>query len=144
MNTLPDMNRNPPPPTEMDGSRSSPAAKSGPPTPQQRLERVHEFQCQALQNPDPLMASLEIMTGDLIQFAFRIRERMTDNLSAGDNAVEQEQFLRQADTYLKFVRQVDRLAHLGRQQPKTAKPASDPTSKTSASPAVVSPMGLGS
>jgi hypothetical protein len=117
---------NPSAPDSVAGSRSSPVAKSGPPTPEQRLDRVHELQSQALQHPDPLLASLGIITGDLMQFAFRIRECMTDNLGSGNMSMEREQFLRQADTYLKFVRQVDRLAHIGRQQPQAAKPASEP------------------
>jgi hypothetical protein len=127
MDKLQDTTLNPTAPTEIAGSRSSPVVKSGPPTPQQRLDRVHELQSQALQHPDPLLASLGIITGDLMEFAFRIRESMTKDLSGGDNSVEKERFLRQADTYLKFVRQVDRLAHIGRQQPQAAKPASEPT-----------------
>jgi hypothetical protein len=106
-------------------SRSSTVPKGGPPTPEQRLDRFHELQSQALRHPDPLLASLGIMTGDLMQFAFRIQEWMTE-VGKGDNLVEREQFLSQADTYLKFVRQVDRLAQIGRQQLQAAKPASEP------------------
>jgi hypothetical protein len=117
---------NPTPSDGVAGSRSSPVAKSGPPTPEQRLDRVHELQSQALQHSDPLLASLGIITGDLMQFAFRVQEWMTEKLGTGDSLADREQFLRQADTYLKFVRQVDRLAHIGRQQPQSAKRASEP------------------
>lgn len=104
-------------PEAVNGTPPEKAAKGRPPTCAERLERVHELQSQALRHPDPLLASLEIMSGDLMLFAFRLRELMAENLISGEVSAEREHhFLRQADTYLKFVRQVDRLAQISRQQ----------------------------
>ena len=113
-------------PEAVNGTPAKEAPKGRPPTRVERLERVHALQCQALRHTDPLLASLEIMSGDLMLFAFRLREWMDENLAKGELSAEREQhFLRQADTYLKFVRQVDRLAQISRQQRQGPQPRSE-------------------
>jgi hypothetical protein len=66
-------------PEAVNGTPAEKAPKGRPPTCAERLERVHELQSQALRHPDPLLASLEIMSGDLMLFAFRLREWMAES-----------------------------------------------------------------
>src|SRR5687768_3005403 len=87
-----------------------------PPTREERLGMIREFQSRALRRPDALSANLGLISGDLMLFALRIREAMEENLSGLPATPEGlRQFERQAETYLKFVRQIDRLAQIERQ-----------------------------
>ncbi len=86
------------------------------PTRDERLGLIREFQNRALQQTDPLTANLELISGDLMLFAYKIRESMAKDLT--DEAVTAEacrRFEQKAETYLKFVRQIDRLAFVQRQ-----------------------------
>jgi hypothetical protein len=114
-------------PEAVNGTPPQKAPTGRPPTCAERRERVHELQYRALRHPDPLLASLEIMSGDLMLFAFRLRELMAENLTTAEVSAERAQhFLRQADTYLKFVRQVDRLAQISRHQRQGPQSGSEP------------------
>src|SRR5262245_49060927 len=64
MYTTPEESRVIPPTPETVASTPTPdVCPRRPPTAEERRERVHELQCQALRRPDPLLASLEIMSG---------------------------------------------------------------------------------
>ena len=99
--------------------------RSGP-TEEERLDLIRSFQAQALAQPDPLAANLQLLSGDLMLFAHRVRQMLEASLQgAGNGAARQEQFARQAELHLKFVRQIDRLARLTRQP--SAKAPGKPT-----------------
>ena len=107
------------------GANTPGRTRSGP-TEEERLELIHSFQTQALAQPDPLTANLQLLSGDLMLFAHRVRQMLEASLQgAGNGAVQQEQFARQAELHLKFVRQIDRLARLTRQP--SAKAPGKPT-----------------
>jgi hypothetical protein len=89
--------------------------RSGP-TEAERLELIRSFQAQALAQPDPLAANLQLLSGDLMLFAHRSRQMLeAGSVGAGSGVAQQEQFTRQAELHLKFVRQIDRLAQITRQ-----------------------------
>lgn len=88
----------------------------------QRLQLIGTFQARALQRSEPLAANLDVISGDLMLFAFRIREMMERDMASGLlTEAACQKFERQADTYLKFIRQVDRLAQIERQFVPSAK-----------------------
>lgn len=81
-----------------------------------RERLVAAYQTRALQRADPLTANLEVISGDLMQMLHRIRESMDKSFATtADSAEDCRKFHQQAETYLKFVRQVDRLAQITRQ-----------------------------
>ncbi len=107
------------------GAKTPGHTRSGP-TEQERLDLIRSFQTQALTQPDPLAANLQLLSGDLMLFAHRSRQMLEASLEGtGDGAVQMEQFTRQAELHLKFVRQIDRLAQLTRQT--SAKEPEKPT-----------------
>jgi hypothetical protein len=55
--------------------------------------------------------------------AFRVRESVEANLAASLTSAEKyEQFTKQAEMYLRFIRQIDRLAQIERQRAKPPEP----------------------
>jgi hypothetical protein len=93
-----------------------PACTRGGPTEEERLALIHSLQAQALAQPDPLTANLQVLSGDLMLFAHRSRQMLeAGSVGAGSGVAQQEQFTRQAELHLKFVRQIDRLAQITRQ-----------------------------
>jgi hypothetical protein len=97
------------------GANTPGRTRSGP-TEEERLELIHSFQTQALAQPDPLTANLQLLSGDLMLFAHRSRQMLEAGLvGAGSGMAQQEQFARQAELHLRFVRQIDRLAQITRQ-----------------------------
>ena len=94
-------------------ARSESTSDRPAPTRADRQELVRAYQTQQMQRPNPLAANLGIITGDLINTANHIRELMEKNMVPGTASVEHcRRFDRQAELYLKFVRQVDRLAQI--------------------------------
>jgi len=93
-------------------------------TPGDRLGLIRALQEQALRRADPLAANLEVISGDLMLFAYRIRESVEANLAASLASADRcEQFTKQAEMYLRFVRQIDRLAQIERQLARAPEPA---------------------
>ena len=81
----------------------------GAPTRDQRLGLVRAFQAQAMLRRDPLAANLVRLTG-------RPEFRLQAALGQGPTSPEaHKRFVHDAEMYLKFVRQIDRLAQIERQ-----------------------------
>ncbi len=97
-------------------------AETSGPTPVQRLEMIHRFQAEAMKRADPLAANLGVLSGDLMLFAFRISEAVEPVLTASVTSEGKfGAFAQQAEMYLRVVRQLDRLAQIERQLPRTTK-----------------------
>jgi hypothetical protein len=92
------------------------ADRGAPLTWEDRLRLVRDLQAEALSHADPRVANLGVMSGDMTLFAYRLREAMERCLGDTPTASEgRRRFLQDADLYLKFVRQVDRLTQIERQ-----------------------------
>jgi hypothetical protein len=90
----------------------------GAPTREQRRALVRALQARAAGRPDPLAANLGVITADLIGIAHDLAAAVQADLAQGPGPAEGRQRLaRDAELYLKFVRQIDRLAQLERQRP---------------------------
>jgi hypothetical protein len=100
---------------------SSPAAspntpRESSPTAADRLTLIGNLQSRALSQPDPLTGNLDIMSGDVMLFASRIREAMEADLLEGKVAPQSfHKFTHKAELFLKFARQAERLAQVRRQ-----------------------------
>lgn len=82
----------------------------------ERLGLIQALQCRALKRTDPLAANIEMFTGDLMQFAYQMRESLEETLVKGTASPQgSRQWERKVDTYLKVMRQIDRLTQIGRQ-----------------------------
>jgi hypothetical protein len=90
----------------------------------ERLELIRAFQTQAMQRADALAANLAVINGDLMQFAYRLRQSMDQSLTGSE--ADYSQWARQAELYLRCVRQVDRLAQIDRQRGQSAEPEKNP------------------
>jgi hypothetical protein len=81
------------------------------------LDDVLRLRVQALQQADPLAANLQMMCADLIAHATQVNQALTKEspegavTSSGYRAYEKK-----SDLLLKLARQIDRFAHLQRQQ----------------------------
>ncbi len=88
----------------------------------ERMALVRALQAQAMARPDPLAANLGVITADLIGFAHTLAAAVQAALAREPGPAEgRQQASRDAELYLKFARQIDRLAQLERQL--TAPPA---------------------
>src|SRR5579871_5985466 len=95
------------------GEASDPA-----PSREQRLALVRALQAKALRQEDPLAANLGVLSADLMGFAHALAATVQASLAEGTASAEGRQcFAQDAELYLKFVRQIDRLAQLARQRP---------------------------
>ncbi len=82
----------------------------------QRMRLVQKYQALALQRQDPLAANLGILSADLLSFAHGLATLVRADLAQELPGPERHQkFFRDAELYLKFVRQIDRLAQIERQ-----------------------------
>ncbi len=82
----------------------------------QRMGLVRRYQALALQRQDPLAANLGILSADLMGFAHGLAARVQADLARELPDPEgQQSFQRDAELYLKFLRQIDRLAQIERQ-----------------------------
>jgi len=78
---------------------------------------VHKLQAQAVQRPDPLHANLGVLTGDVLAVTYCLGECLKTRLPNLDaNGSPSEAFFREADLYLRCVRQTDRLMHMEQQR----------------------------
>jgi hypothetical protein len=85
------------------------------PTQEERLTLIRCYQARALLRTDPLAANLDIISGDLMAFASRMQELLQERQAqAPSSAREYERFYRDADMYLRVIRQIGRLAQIGR------------------------------
>jgi hypothetical protein len=108
--------------------RAGPRARPAP-TAEERLGRIRELQARALTRPDPLAANLEVLAGDLMLFAYRMSQSLEESLAGAPGpAGPPPGFVQQAETYLKFVRQLDRLVAISRaaSRPAVPPPAATP------------------
>lgn len=104
-----------PPATEEKRGTGKQASDQRLPTSQDRWELIQRLQTRAIQRTDPLAANLEVLSGDLMGFAYRLRETMDERLEqAHPSPKEYERFYRDAEMYSKLVREIVRLAHLER------------------------------
>jgi hypothetical protein len=102
------------------GERSDP-----PPSREQRLALVRALQAQALRQEDPLAANLGVLSADLMGFAHTLAATVQASLAEGAASAEgRQRFGQDAELYLKFIRQIDRLAQLERQ--RSQPPRSEP------------------
>src|SRR3981081_3033408 len=78
------------------------------PSPADRAELGARLQARALAHSNPLTANLEVITGDLMLFAYRQKEILEAKLANAQNAlVREEEFAKDAERYLRLVRQAD-------------------------------------
>jgi len=85
----------------------------------ERLELIRKFQADAMKRPDALSANLGVINSDLMRMLSRLSEALEKSMTNTEPGADR-QFAHQAETYLKFVRQVDRLAQIDRQLQKPA------------------------
>jgi hypothetical protein len=84
---------------------------------------VRAYHAEALRRPDPLSANLGVLAADLLGLAHGLGELVREGLERGPGAGRQR-LSRDAELYLKFVRQIDRLARMER-RPNAPPPAGE-------------------
>jgi hypothetical protein len=113
-------------PTPGADGKAGPRARPAP-TDEERLARIRELQARALTRPDPLAANLEVLEADLMLFAYRVSRSLEETLACPpDPAGPPPPFGRLAETYLKLLRQLDRLVAVSRAVERTAAPPPAP------------------
>src|SRR4051794_31243939 len=101
-----------------DKAQTTGAGGGPPPSRQQRLALVRALQAQALRQEDALAANLGVLSADLMGFAHALAATVQAGLAEGAASAEgRQRFGQDAELYLKFIRQIDRLAQLERQRP---------------------------
>ena len=104
---------------------TNPAARTAPPTKEERIALVHSLQSQALHREDPLLANLDFLNGDMFMVAQAIFEDMQETLSKPASKQRAEQLLRDRDLHLRYARLIDRYSQITRQPaPKPKGPSS--------------------
>jgi hypothetical protein len=93
----------------------------------QRQELIYKLQKDGMEQADPLIANLQILTAEVIQVAYLVRDAITGRLS-NEPMSEQRfpQIAPRAELFLKCVRQVDRLAQIKRQSNASGRAGSEP------------------
>jgi|SRR5579871_152795 len=82
----------------------------------QRSALVRAYQQQALGRTDPLAANLGMIAADLMGFAHGLASLVQTQLGPGSVSEQaRERLVADAELYLRFVRQFDRLVQLERQ-----------------------------
>lgn len=85
-----------------------------------RLARIHEYLVDALEQVDALQANLGAASSDLMLLGFRMKDAIETALRDASNPLGQFNELMPAiESYLKVVRQIDRLAQLDRRLTET-------------------------
>jgi hypothetical protein len=87
----------------------------------ERLALIRAYQNQALQRADPLAANLAVLTADLFQYAYRLKQSMEESLTG--SPADYADWAPGIEWYLRCVRQIDRLAQLERQLAQPGKPS---------------------
>ena len=92
------------------------AATNVGPTEEERANLIRDLQTQAMERKqDPMAASMELLCGDLMAFAFQVRKAMDEeSRKIPVNSAGFKTFERKADLLLRFSRQIDRLAQIRR------------------------------
>jgi hypothetical protein len=89
-----------------------------------RAHLVHAYQAQAARRPDLLAANLGVLNAETMLMAHVLGDRARACLAAGSGTpADAMESARAADMYLKFVRQIERVAQLER---RAGPPAGDP------------------
>jgi hypothetical protein len=82
----------------------------------QRMKMVRKFQAKAVARSDPLAANLGVILSDLMLIAHieavNMQETIAEATTAGKPVPQDE---RKTDTYLKFARQIERMARVDRE-----------------------------
>jgi hypothetical protein len=93
------------------------AGKNAGPTEEERAELIRDLQTQAMERKqDPLAASVELLCGDLMGFAFQVRKSMDEECrKITVNPASFKAFEKRAELLLRFARQIDRFAQIRRQ-----------------------------
>jgi hypothetical protein len=93
------------------------AAKNAGPTEEERADLIRGLQTQAMERKqDPLAASVELLCGDLMVFAFRVRKEMDEeSRNIPVNPASFKAFEKRAELLLRIARQIDRFAQIRRQ-----------------------------
>jgi hypothetical protein len=121
--------------TEANGDSPAPDPGAGPdngagprqwPTREERLGLIRSYQADALGRTDPHVANLELIDGDVMLLALRMRESMEKQLLEGPGAGEGRRFEHQAETWLRCIRQIERNARIIWQLSRPAKGESGP------------------
>jgi len=87
------------------------------PSMQERQKLIQALQEQAVQRANPLQANLGMLTGDVLAVTYFLGQRLKQRLPDLDaDGRTSEAFFREADMYLKCVRQTDRLMQMQRQR----------------------------
>jgi hypothetical protein len=108
-------------------SEESPTPNRQEPSTEGREVLVQSLRNHAITRRDPLAANLEMISADLMLVAHRQKEILEANLAAQrDPARQQEQFASDAERYLKFVRQIERLTRCTRELGRSASPLGGP------------------
>ncbi len=105
--------------TELNDAAGGAAPGGAAPTREQRQALVRAYQAEALRRPGALAANLGVLTADLMGLAHGLGELVREGLERGPGAGGQRLY-RDAELYLKFVRQIDRLAQMERRPPAPA------------------------
>jgi len=83
---------------------------------EQRQALVWAHQARSLQQQNPLVANLGVISGDLMSFAHGLAPALQSGIERGLTSAESHRgFTHLAEFYLKVVRQIDRLAQIERQ-----------------------------
>lgn len=99
-----------------------PSANPGPLSSEQRLALVRAFQAQALDRANPLLANLGILSADLMGFSHLLAASVQTNLEQLPSSAQgRKDLFQNAELFLKFVRQIDRLAQIERQLEKPSR-----------------------
>ena len=80
-----------------------------------RLEKIHEYLVELLQQADALQANLGATSSDLMLMGFRLKEAIEQAMADSSAPLGRfEQLMPAIEGYLKVTRQIDRLAQLDR------------------------------
>lgn len=80
-----------------------------------RLEKIHAYLVESLEQADTLQANLGATTSDLMLMGFRLKEAIEKAMADAATPLAQfEQLMPAIEGYLKVTRQIDRLAQLDR------------------------------
>lgn len=83
----------------------------------ERMQLIRDYQAQALKGENPHLANLELLDGDTMLLALRLRELIDKDLHDADTGTEADRrrFAQQTEMFLKCMRQIDRNARIKKQ-----------------------------
>jgi len=108
-------------------SETTPGRSPAPPpalSPEDRAHLARAYQARAARRPDLLAANLGVLNAEMMLMAHVLGDRARAGLAAtSDTPADAMESARAADMYLKFIRQIERVAQLER---RSGPPAGDP------------------